>query len=145
MVSSPLSTFQGAVPATKAMLALAENRPQDAAVLFGEADKTDFGPEQLGPWRAQAFDLSSQADSAIVEFEKYVAYRDPLYTLHRDFLAGSHKRLGELYDAKGNTAKAAEHYQQFVDLWKDADPELQPKVREARARLDALRKKGLKG
>ena len=42
-------------------------------------------------------------------------------------------------------AKAIEHYQKFVDLWKDADPELQPKVREARARLDALRRKGAKG
>jgi eukaryotic-like serine/threonine-protein kinase len=145
MVSSQASTFQGAVPATKAMLALAENRPKDAAVLFSEADRTDLGPEQIGPWRAQAFDLANQPDSAIVEFERYVAYRDPFYTLHRDFLAGSHKRLGELYDAKGNTTKAIAHYQQFVDLWKDADPELQPKVREAKTRLDALRKKGLKG
>lgn len=145
MVSSPLSTFQGAVPVTKAMLALAENRPKDAAILFGEADKTDLGTEQIGPWRAQAFDLASQPDSAIVEFERYIAYRDPLYMLHRDFLAGSHKRLGELYDAKGNAVKAVEHYQRFVDLWKDADPELQPKVREAKARLDALRRKGLKG
>ncbi|MBW7932657.1 MAG: hypothetical protein H3C62_03400 [Gemmatimonadaceae bacterium] len=74
-----------------------------------------------------------------------MAYRDPTYSLYRDYLAASHKRLGELYDAKGNTAKAVEHYQKFTDLWKDADPELQPKVREARARLDELRRKGLKG
>jgi tetratricopeptide (TPR) repeat protein len=145
MVSSALSTFKGAIPVNQAFLALAENRPRDAAALFAEADKTDLGPEQIGPWRAQAFDLANQPDSAIAEFERFVAYRDPFYSLDRDFLAGSHKRLGELYDAKGNAAKAVEHYQRFVDLWKDADPELQPTVREAKARLEALRKKGLKG
>ncbi len=127
------------------MLALAENRPQDAAALFADAHKTDVGPEQIGPWRAQALDLAIQPDSAIAEFERFVAFRDATYSLNRDYLAGSHKRLGELYDAKGNTVKALEHYLKFVDLWKDADPELQPKVREARARIDALRKKGLKG
>jgi len=50
-----------------------------------------------------------------------------------------------LYDAKGNVAKATDHYQKFVDLWRDADPELQPKVREVRARLDAQRKKEPRG
>ncbi len=145
MVSSSLSTFKGAIPVNRAMLALAENRPQDAAALFADADKTDLGPEQIGPWRAQALDLADQPDSAIAEFERFVAFRDAIYSLNRDYLAGSHKRLGELYDAKGSTAKAIEHYQKFVDLWKDADPELQPKVREVRARLDALRRKGLKG
>jgi hypothetical protein len=28
----------------------------------------------------------------------------------------------------------------FVELWKDADPELQPKVKEARTRLAALQR-----
>jgi len=145
MVSATMGTFKGAVPVTRAMLALAENRPQEAAALFAEADKTDLGPEQIGPWRAQALDLANQPDSAIAEFERFVAFRDANFLLHRDYLAGSHKRLGELYDAKGNVAKAIENYEKFVGLWKDADPELQPKVREARARLDALRRKGAKG
>jgi tetratricopeptide (TPR) repeat protein len=143
--SSSFSMYKGAIPLAKAMLAMAENRPQDAAALFGEADKTDIGSDFIGPWRAQALDLANQPDSAIAEFERYAAFTDPYLQLHRDFLAGSHKRLGELYDAKGNTAKALTNYQKFVDLWKDADPELQPKVREARARIDVLRKKGLKG
>jgi serine/threonine protein kinase len=48
------------------------------------------------------------------------------------------KRSGELYEAKGDRAKAADRYRRFVDLWKDADPELQPGVREVRARLARL-------
>jgi len=143
--SSFYSTRKGAIPTAKAMLAMAENRPKDAAALLADADQSDMGSEQIGPWRAQALDLANQPDSAIVEFERYVAFNDPTLRLHRDFLAGSHKRLGELYDAKGITVKALEHYQKFADLWKDADPELQPKVREARARIEALRRKGLKG
>lgn len=145
LVTSKAATIKGMIPASRAMLALAENRPRDAVALFAEADKADLGLEQIGPWRAQAFDLASQPDSAIVEFERYVQYTDPYLGLHRDYLAGSHKRLGELYDSKGNAAKAIENLQKFVDLWKDADPELQPKVREARARLDVLRRKGSKG
>jgi hypothetical protein len=47
-------------------------------------------------------------------------------------------RLGQLYEAKGNREKAAHYYAKFVDLWKDADPELQPRVAEAKARLARL-------
>ncbi len=53
-------------------------------------------------------------------------------------LAPSLKRLGELYEAKGNRKKAADYYGRLVDLWKDADPELQPGVRKVRARLGRL-------
>ena len=45
------------------------------------------------------------------------------------------RRVGELYEQKGDRAKAAEWYQKFVDLWRDADPELQPSVAEVKQRL----------
>ena len=41
--------------------------------------------------------------------------------------------------AKNDPRKAAEHYDQFVSLWKNADPELQPRVAEVRARVAKLR------
>jgi hypothetical protein len=53
-------------------------------------------------------------------------------------LAGIHKRLGELYEAKGENQKAASHYLAFIELWKNADPALQPKVAEVRQRLARL-------
>ena len=34
--------------------------------------------------------------------------------------------------------KAAEHYRAFIDLWKNADAELQPRVAEARRRVAKL-------
>jgi DNA-binding SARP family transcriptional activator len=48
------------------------------------------------------------------------------------------KRAGELYEAKGDRTKAADRYRRFVELWKDADSELQPGVREVRERLARL-------
>ena len=57
------------------------------------------------------------------------------------FLAPAHKRLGELYEAKGNPKKSAEHYATFIEMWKKADPDLQPKVAEAKVRLERVRAK----
>ena len=52
---------------------------------------------------------------------------------------GIHERLGQLYEALGNSKKAIEHYVSFTDLWKDADADLQPRVADARNRLARLR------
>jgi hypothetical protein len=51
------------------------------------------------------------------------------------------RRLGELYEAAGNTRQAMEHYGQFVKLWARADPPLQAQVAEVRKRLEQLRAK----
>ena len=53
-------------------------------------------------------------------------------------LAGVHHRLGELYEQQKKSEKAAEHYRAFIELWKGADAELQPRVAEARRRLQEL-------
>jgi hypothetical protein len=49
-----------------------------------------------------------------------------------------YKRLGELYEEKGDRANAASYYSKFVELWSGADLELQPRVRDVRARLVRL-------
>ncbi len=46
--------------------------------------------------------------------------------------------LREVTEARGDRRQAADNYNRFVDLWKNADPELQPAVREVRARLAQL-------
>ena len=101
---------------------------------------SDVGPCPVCalPNVARAYDLAGNADSAIAVFSRYVdaLSRNPAAdALH---LAGSYKRLGELYEAKGDRAKAASHYAKFVELWKNADPELQPKVAEVKKRLARL-------
>jgi DNA-binding SARP family transcriptional activator len=48
------------------------------------------------------------------------------------------QRLGALYEAKGDRAKAVRYYERFTELWRTADPELQPRVTEARKRIESL-------
>ncbi len=38
----------------------------------------------------------------------------------------------------GNTDKAIENYRAFIELWKNADADLQPRVADARKRLARL-------
>ena len=99
----------------------------------------------LGPL-AMVHDVAGNADSALVYYERYV--RTPhSERLQEDgaWLAGAYKRLGELYEARnqpGDREKAASTLAKFVELWKDADPALQPRVREARERLARLQPGG---
>ncbi|MCL7958915.1 MAG: hypothetical protein M8861_01845 [marine benthic group bacterium] len=46
--------------------------------------------------------------------------------------------LGRLRDAAGDTEEAARFYARFIQFWRDADPELQPLVEEARTRLQEI-------
>ena len=48
------------------------------------------------------------------------------------------ERLGQLYEGKGSAAKAIENYRAFIALWKSADPELQPRVADAKRRVARL-------
>ena len=45
----------------------------------------------------------------------------------------------DLYEQVGDRARADSALARFVEMWKDADPRVQPLVRQARARLQALR------
>jgi len=127
-----------------AEIALAEHRPLDAVAEFRLGDQLPDGPAndctQCLPMNlGRAFDAANNPDSAIANYERYIAtpnvskaWTDALY------LAAMHKRLGELYEAKGDREKAAAHYLAFVDLWKNADPELQPAVTTVKERLAHL-------
>ena len=87
-----------------------------------------------------AFDLSAKPDSAITYYETFLALKVPESPAGQLYGVATHKRLGELYEAKGDRAKAESHYVRFIELWKDADPELQPRVHEVRERLVRLRR-----
>ncbi len=56
------------------------------------------------------------------------------------YLAVSYLRRAEVYDGLGQPEDARSHYARFIELWKDADPELQPEVAAARQRLEELAK-----
>ena len=46
--------------------------------------------------------------------------------------------LGKIYEQQVKTAKAIENYEKFLDLWKDADPDI-AEVEDASKRLAGLK------
>ncbi|MDA1081042.1 MAG: protein kinase [Gemmatimonadetes bacterium] len=123
-------------------IALAEGKYDEAIRELNQSDGDDCTICKL-PLVARAHDLAGRADSATATYEALAADR----TFFRAFTDAEHlgsslKRLGELYEAKGDKAKAIANYQKFVDLWKNADPELQPQVRAVRDKLARLQRQG---
>jgi eukaryotic-like serine/threonine-protein kinase len=126
------------------VIAFAEKRPREAIEEFRRSDRRPDGPAD---WCsictfvpiAMAFDMAEMPDSAIVHYRRYID-TPHVFRIPDDawYLASTHKRLGELYEAKGDVQQAIHHTAKFIDLWKDADPELQPKVAEAKRRLERL-------
>jgi len=121
-------------------VAEAEGNTPDALAAYRQAySETGFCGVCGLPQLAAAYDRSGQADSARALYQRYVG-TPAAYGWRVDdaYLAAAHKRLGELYEARNDRKQAAQYYEKFVDLWKDADPELQPGVREVQARLARL-------
>ncbi len=58
------------------------------------------------------------------------------------FAGPAHLRQAQIYEELADTASAIHHYQEFVRLWGEADPELQPLVEGARSARDALTGEG---
>jgi tetratricopeptide (TPR) repeat protein len=54
------------------------------------------------------------------------------------YLAVSHLRRAEVHERLDQHRKAVEHYEKFIDLWRDCDPELRPAVDEARRAQEEL-------
>ncbi len=127
-------------------IALAERRPVDAIREFRLGDQRPDGPRDSCPgctfeMLSRAFDAANMRDSAVAAYTAYVTTPSPFTWPDEYGLARAHLRLGQLHEASGDMARAKRHYETFVQLWKNADPELQPKVALARGRLAAIQKR----
>jgi len=133
--------------AARGEVALAEGRNADAIAAFRRATFSDSGQvEPIGRGNtelrlARAFDKANQPDSALAHYEELgkPLQRSAALGFLPIALPIAARRRGELYEAKGETAKAIASYEEFVALWKDADADLQPQVAEIRARITRLR------
>ena len=71
------------------------------------------------------------------EYERAVSLTTGRQSLG-DLYAKSFFMLGKIHEQQGETAKAIEHYEKFLDLWKDADPGI-AEVEDAHERLAGLK------
>ena len=126
-------------------VALGERRWQDAIGAFRQGVGRDpWGGRwchACGDWElGLAYEQAGQPDSALTAYEQVATDAGTTEDVNylRCTLPASLRRLGELYERRGDRAKAREYYGRFVDLWKGADPGLQPIVRDVRARMARL-------
>jgi len=92
------------------------------------------GPPPLGNLypaylRGQAYLVAHQGREAAAEFQKLLDHRGIVGNFPPGALA--HLQIGRAYAMAGDTAKAKAAYQDFLTLWKDADPDT-PILKEAK-------------
>ena len=86
--------------------------------------------------RGQAYLMVHDGSRAAAEFQKFIDHRG----LVMNFPWGSLARLGiaRAYAVQENNAKARGAYQDFLTIWKDADPDV-PILKEAKAEYARLK------
>ena len=85
--------------------------------------------------RGEAYLAARQGREAAIEFQKILDHRgivliDPIGAL-------AHLQLGRAYALSGDQTKAKTAYQDFLTLWKDADPDI-PILKEAKTEYAKL-------
>ncbi|MGA2631024.1 MAG: hypothetical protein ABSG54_12530, partial [Terriglobia bacterium] len=134
----PTDTLVKAVwlPAARAALEINKNNPAKAIELLQAAAPYELGgiPAGSGFWpnylRGQAYLRAKQGKEATSEFQNILDHRgvDAVSSLY----ALSHLGLARAAALSGDTAKARKSYQDFLALWKDADPDI-PIYQQAKA------------
>ena len=130
------------LPTIRAGVALERKDPNRAIELLKVASTIELGePTNLTIFlcpvylRGEAYLMLHDGNRAAAEFQKFIDHRG----LVVNFPWGALARLGlaRAYAMQGDTAKARAAYQDFLTLWKDADPDI-PILKEAKAEYAKL-------
>jgi tetratricopeptide (TPR) repeat protein len=135
------------LPALRALLALNHDHPSRAIELLQTAVPYELGAPHcsfqgfFGSFypvyvRGEAYLAARRGTEAAVEFQKILDHRgivvsDPIGAL-------AHLQLGRALALSGDKTKAKAAYQDFLTLWKDADPDL-PVLEQAKAEYAKLK------
>ena len=134
------------LPTLRAKLALNHANPQQALDTLEAAAPYELGLPTLWfyNWpnlypvyvRGEAYLALHRGGEAAKEFQKILDHRG--IVLNEPIGALAHLQLGRAYSMQGDTAKARAGYQEFLTLWKDADPDI-PIFRQAKAEYASLK------
>jgi tetratricopeptide (TPR) repeat protein len=128
-----------AIHAMDGEIAMAEDRYAEAIAAYRSAREENACATCFVFELGNAFDKLGSVDSAMAYYDRFLTARE-LDRTGSDVLyrPTSLRRMGELYDQAGDPERALEYYGDFVDLWAEADPVLQPQVQDVRQRMAEL-------
>jgi DNA-binding winged helix-turn-helix (wHTH) protein/tetratricopeptide (TPR) repeat protein len=133
------------LPTLRAKLALNHANPQQALDTLEVAAPYELGLPTLSfyNWpnlypvyvRGEAYLAAHKGKEAAAEFQKILDHRG--IVLNEPIGALAHLQLGRAYAMHGETAKSRAAYQDFLTLWKDADPDI-PIFKQAKVEYGKL-------
>ncbi len=127
------------LPTIRAAIALQRNDPNQAIELLQVTSPIELGdagymlPVYL---RGEAYLMLHDGKAAAVEFQKFIDHRGLVANFPWGALA--RLQLGRAYALSGDKNKARDAYQEFLALWKDADPDI-PILKDAKAEYGRLK------
>jgi eukaryotic-like serine/threonine-protein kinase len=136
----PLHTLINSLylPTTRAQIEIERGNPAKAIEWLRAVSPYEFGwaPRVLPNYvRGLAYLKARQGPEAAAEFQKILDHRGVCMTAPECSLA--HLQLGRARVISGDTSGARTAYQDFLALWKDADPDV-PLLKEAKAEYAKL-------
>jgi predicted Zn-dependent protease len=119
------------LPAIHAQLALSRNDSSRAIELLQTATPYELGTPTVGAFspalypvylRGETYLAAHQGNEAGAEFQEILDHRGVV--LNSPIAALAHLGLARAYAMQRDTAKTRAAYQEFLALWKDADPDI---------------------
>jgi len=133
----------------KAEILLSEGKFQEAITACEQATQQEIPSmhtDNIVPYNvpimrdtlARAYDQIGNLDKAAAEYERLLTF-DPESKERRLIHPRIHFRLAKVYEQNNQSEKAIEQYARFLELWKDADPDI-AEIEDAKNRLVDLKK-----
>jgi eukaryotic-like serine/threonine-protein kinase len=119
------------LPTVRSQVALDRNDSSKAIEALQAAAPYELGGQGEGGFglslypvyvRGQAYLAAHQGSEAAAEFQKILDHRG--IVVNEPLGALAHLGLARAYSLQGDTAKARTAYQEFLTLWRDADPDI---------------------
>ena len=133
----PLDTLVNSVsvPSIRALIEIKRGNGEKAVELLKAAEPYEAGNGQALYIHGQAYLSSRKGAEALRQFQMLLALRTARPV--SEFVSFGRLGLARAYALTGDTAKARTAYQDFLALWKDADPDV-PILQEAKAEYAKL-------
>jgi hypothetical protein len=133
------------LPAIHGAISLAEGNPQKALEVLQAAEPYELGYHTVGSLtlnlypvyvRGLAYLALKQGPGAAAEFQKILDH--PGIVLNEPIGVLVHLGMARAHALASDTGAARKAYEDFLDLWKDADPDI-PVLKETRVEYERVR------